>query len=120
MGKILIADGNPDFRELIIFALRFAGYIVSGASSGDECVRMARQFRPDLILMDAHFSDKNGYDACKELKMDDNTASILVILMLEPGMDPKTRAGIGECGVDIMIKPIDPDQLTQKVNSFMK
>ncbi len=120
MGKILIADGDPDFRELIIFALRFAGYIVSGASSGDECVRVVKQFRPDLILMDANFSDKNGYDACKELKVDDDTASIPVILMLEPGKEPKTRTGNEECGVEIMIKPIDPDQLTEKVNSLMK
>jgi DNA-binding response OmpR family regulator len=120
LGKILIADGNPDFRELIIFALRFAGYIVSGASSGEECVRVARKFRPDIILMDANFSDKNGYDACKALKVDDDTVSIAVILMLEAGMDPKTPDGIEDCRVEIMIKPIDPDQLTEKVNSLMK
>jgi DNA-binding response OmpR family regulator len=118
--KILIADRDPDFRELIIFSLRFAGYIVLGASSGEECVRAVKQFRPDLILIDANLSGKNGYDACKALKKDDDTASIPVILMLEPRKNSETQAGLEDCGVDVIIKPIDPDQLTQKVNSFMK
>lgn len=120
MGKILVVSNDRDFLELILFSLRFAGYIDRGSSSGEDCVRVAKQFCPDLILMDVQLPGMNGYLACRVLKLDNETASIPVILMMERGENPDNRGGLDECGEGIIIKPSDPDQLTRKVMSFTK
>lgn len=120
MGKILVVSNDRDFRELILFSLRFAGYIDTGTSSGEDCVRVAKQFCPDLILMDVQLPGMNGYLACRAMKLDHDTAPIPVILMMERGENPENQRGIVECGEGIIIKPTDPDQLTRKVISLIK
>jgi CheY-like chemotaxis protein len=100
--------------------LRFAGYRDRGTSSGEDCVRVAKQFCPDLILMDVQLPGMNGYSTCRALKLDHDIASIPVILMMERGEDPDNQGDIDEFEVGIIIKPSDPDQLTRKVISFLK
>jgi CheY-like chemotaxis protein len=68
MAKILIAEDEPDIRELVAFTLRFAGYEVVSASNGEEAIQLAKDELPDLILMDVRMPRMTGYEACKILK----------------------------------------------------
>jgi DNA-binding response OmpR family regulator len=120
LGKILVADDDQDRRELIIFSLRFAGYIVLGATSGEEYVRVAKMLKPDLILMDVGLLNMNGESACKALKKNDDTDAIPMILISEPGDYPDSKTGVEDCVVDVIVRPIEPDELTKKVNLFLK
>ncbi len=120
MGKIIIADHDRDFREMAIFALRFAGHEAFGASDGGECLRIAKQVKPDLILVEVNMPVIDGYDPCRLLKQDEVTASIPVVLMQSPGQERDAQFGIKECGEDIIFKPIDPDQLTDRVKEWLK
>jgi CheY-like chemotaxis protein len=63
MAKILIAEDEPDIRELVMFMLRFAGYEVVAASNGEDAVRTASREVPDLVLMDVRMPRMTGYDA---------------------------------------------------------
>jgi two-component system, cell cycle response regulator len=120
LRKILVADHDRDFRELVILSLRFAGYEAYSVSSAEECCRLAKTIRPELILVDMNLPDMSGYGTCEALKLEQETALIPVILMKE-----STSVGLSEpskerCEVEVFYKPIDADLLTQKVNAYFK
>jgi CheY-like chemotaxis protein len=120
MAKILVADDDREVRELILFTLRFAGHEVLGATNGEECLKMAKEHKPDLILMDVRMPKMNGYEACQALKADPATQAIPVIFLSARGQEADVQAGLLAGGADYMIKPVSPDQLTKKVNRFLQ
>lgn len=79
--RILVADDEPAITALVAEMLRYAGFAVVQARSGAEAVSLARQERPDLILMDVMMPDLDGRDACKVLKMDQSLREVPVILV---------------------------------------
>lgn len=68
MKTILVADDKAAGRELVRSVLEACGYIVVEACDGNEAVRLARQSRPDLILLDLHMPNMDGFGALKELR----------------------------------------------------
>jgi len=120
MARIIVADDDREVRELIIFALRFAGHKVIGAQNGKEVIQLAHQLKPDLILMDVRMPIMNGYEACKTIKAENETKSIPVIFLSARGQEAEIQAGLSAGGDDYILKPISPDQLTKKVGLFLQ
>ena len=120
MARLLVADDERDVRELIIFALRFAGHEVQGVSNGEELLNLTKASMPDLIIMDVRMPKMNGYEACKILKADNHTSSIPVIFLSARGNDEDVKAGFEAGGIDYILKPISPDKLTEKVDQLIK
>jgi len=73
---ILIADDHDDNRELLQLLLMGAGYQVKEARDGSECLTIARQEPPDLIVMDLSMPVLDGWGVFRELKTDNRTQSI--------------------------------------------
>jgi len=119
MAKILVADDDREVRELSIFTLRFAGHDVLSATNGEEAVIQAKVYGPDLIIMDVRMPKMNGYEACKILKSDATTSSIPVIFLSARGDESDVQAGLNAGAVDYIQKPIAPDQLAEKVRSYL-
>ncbi len=120
MARILVADDDREIRELIIFALRFAGHDVLGASNGEECCQIAKQSHPRLIIMDVRMPKMTGYEACKVLKADKATSAIPVIFLSARGQEAEVQAGLDAGGDDYILKPISPDKLTEKVKHYLQ
>jgi DNA-binding response OmpR family regulator len=120
MAKILVAEDDRDVRELYIFTLRFAGHEVLGVSDGEEAINQAKQNLPDLILLDVRMPKMNGYEVCKALKADQFTSAIPVIFLSVRGQESDMQAGLNAGAVDYMLKPISPDQLTEKVHYHLQ
>ncbi|MFH2102824.1 MAG: response regulator [Chloroflexota bacterium] len=119
MAKILIAEDEPDIRELITFALQFAGYEVFSASNGEEAVDLARRARPDLIILDVRMPRKTGYEACVEIKADPEMENIPVIFLSAKGQDSEIQAGFEAGAEEYLLKPFAVDQLTQRVQTVL-
>jgi two-component system alkaline phosphatase synthesis response regulator PhoP len=119
MTKILIAEDEPDIRELVAFTLRFGGYEVVTASNGEEAVKLARQENPDLILLDVRMPRMTGYDACREIKADPNLKMIPVVFLSAKGQESEIQAGIESGAEEYLLKPFAPDQLTQRVQAIL-
>ena len=79
-SRILVADDEPAITALVAEMLRYAGFTVVRAHGGAEAVSLARNERPDLILLDVMMPDLDGRDACKVLKMDQSLRDVPVIL----------------------------------------
>jgi DNA-binding response OmpR family regulator len=120
MAWILVVDDDREIRELIVFTLRFAGHAVVSATNGEEGCVLAKQNKPDLILMDVSMPKMNGYEACKALKADKETASIPVMFLSVRGQEAEVLAGLNAGGEDYFLMPISPDRLTEKINIFLK
>ena len=119
MIKILVAEDEPDIRELVAFTLRFAGYEVVSGSNGEEAVELARQETPDLIILDVRMPRMTGYDACKLIKEEPELRDVPVIFLSAKGQEAEIQDGMEAGAEDYLLKPFAPDQLTDRVRSIL-
>ncbi|MBM3152476.1 MAG: response regulator [Chloroflexi bacterium] len=115
MAKILIAEDERDIRELITFTLRFAGYEVVAAGNGEEALDLARQEKPDLVLMDVRMPRMTGYEACARIKADPELQHIPVIFLSAKGQESEIDEGLKAGAEEYLLKPFALEQLTQRI-----
>lgn len=119
MARILIAEDEPDIRELVAFTLRFAGHEVTSTSNGEEAVQMASKLIPDLILMDVRMPRMTGYDACRIMKASPALKDIPVVFLSAKGQESEIATGLAVGAEDYLLKPFAPDQLTDRVKAIL-
>jgi DNA-binding response OmpR family regulator len=119
MARILIAEDEPDIRELVAFTLRFAGHEVITTSNGEEALRQASQLIPDIIIMDVRMPKMTGYDACRAMKADIMLKDIPVVFLSAKGQDSEIQTGLGVGAEDYLLKPFAPDQLAERVKAIL-
>jgi len=119
MARILIAEDEPDIRELIAFILRFAGYEVTTTSNGEEALTQAAVLIPDLILMDVRMPRMTGYDACRAMKADSSLKHIPVVFLSAKGQDTEIQTGLEVGAEEYLLKPFAPNQLTERVKAIL-
>ena len=119
MAKILIAEDEPDIRELVAFTLRFAGHEVVATSNGEEALHKASEMVPDIILMDVRMPRMTGYDACRAMKADPLLKNIPVVFLSAKGQDSEIQTGLEAGAEEYLLKPFAPDQLTERVKVIL-
>jgi DNA-binding response OmpR family regulator len=119
MAKIVIAEDEPDIRDLITFTLRFAGYEVIAGSNGEEGYALTKQEKPDLVMMDVRMPKLTGYEACKRIKADPELAHIPVIFLSAKGQESEISSGLEAGAEEYLLKPFAPDQLTEQIRSVL-
>ena len=94
MKKILIADDKATSRELVRAGLEKGGYAVLEASDGIEALRSAREWKPDLIILDLHMPGLDGFAVVEEIRRDQGLASTPVMALTASAMrgDPDDSA----------------------------
>ncbi|MFH2202056.1 MAG: response regulator [Elusimicrobiota bacterium] len=115
--KILFAEDELDLRVPLQFRLRKAGYEVTAACNGQEAYDMARELRPDIILLDVRMPVLDGISACRKMRTCPELRDVPVILMTA------SVEGLGErvkqAGADAyMVKPFDPEELNGLLKRF--
>lgn len=78
--KILVVDDERNFLKMVAMRLESSGYKVIKLDSGARVMEVAKADKPDLILLDTVMPGKNGSDVCRELKSDEATRAIPVIM----------------------------------------
>ena len=119
MAKILIAEDEPDIRDLVAFTLRFAGYEVVTSTNGEEAVQLAIKELPDMILLDVRMPRLTGYDACKLIKAEPNLKDVPIVFLSAKGQETEIRDGMNAGAEEYLLKPFAPDQLTERVRSIL-
>jgi CheY-like chemotaxis protein len=120
MAKILIAEDEPDIRDLVTFTLNFAGHSVVAVGNGADAVVAAREESPDLILMDVRMPRMTGYEACALMKADPVTADIPVVFLSAKGQDSEIQTGLNAGATEYLLKPFAPMELTERVNVLLE
>ena len=119
MARILIAEDEPDIRELVAFTLRFAGHEVTTTNNGEEAFHKAGEIIPDLILMDVRMPKMTGYDACRAMKADKKLKDIPVVFLSAKGQDAEIQVGLEAGAEEYLLKPFAPDQLVERVKAIL-
>lgn len=119
MAKILIAEDEPDIRELIELSLGYGGYEVAAARDGQEAVEMALKDSYDLIMMDVRMPRMTGYEACRALKKRPEFSKIPIIFVSARGQDKDIKEGMAAGATAYIVKPFEPEQLLQKVKEIL-
>jgi DNA-binding response OmpR family regulator len=120
MAKILIADDERDIRDLVAFALRFAGYEVITTSNGEEAVQAVLEEAPDLILLDVRMPRMTGYEACRQIKEQPGTQDIPIVFLSAKGQEAEVNAGLQLGAVEYIVKPFSPDDLLTRVKAILR
>jgi len=114
---LIITDGKSANIESVNQYLSEHGYEVIVAYDGIDGFNMARNKKPDLILIDTLLSSVNGYQICSLLKFDIKFEDIVVVILTD-GDGPKYRQLSDNSGADgILVKPIDLNELMGIVRS---
>ena len=117
---VLVAEDEPDIRALITFSLEYAGYRVIEALNGEDAVALAKEEKPDLILLDVRMPKLNGYQACTVLKADDSTKDIPVVFLSARGQETEIRQGLELGAEEYILKPFAPDELYRRVGGILE
>ena len=116
---ILIVEDEPQNRKLFKDVLQYRGFAVLEARDGREGVSLARQHRPDLILMDIQMPIMDGISATRILKQDSITQDIKVVALTANAM-PGDREKILEAGCqDYISKPFRLHEFLEKIREYL-
>ncbi len=121
-GVVLIADDEQHIRLLIeqtLEDLEDEGTELLTAADGAEALRIARDERPQVVLLDVMMPNINGFDVCQQLKQELGAEAPFVVLLTAKGQAFDRERG-AEVGADrYMTKPFDPDELLETVRGAL-
>jgi PAS domain S-box-containing protein len=120
---ILSVDDAAANRYVVAHVLRQAGYTVEEAVSGQTALTQLREMnpKPDLVLLDVHLPDVDGFEVCRQIKADPHTAPIPVLQISAhyTATEERVRGLMG--GADgYLISPVDPDELVANVGALIR
>jgi CheY-like chemotaxis protein len=118
--KILIVDDDPVVHMLYKRHLEKEGFELLMARNGVEALTVAAQSKPDLILMDVMMPAKDGLAALRELKQNESTRHVPVIVMTANVSEYNTSAQEAKIGgaEGLLTKPLSPAKLVAEVRRF--
>ncbi len=117
--KILIVDDSKTIHNMLSSVLINNGYAVVPAMNGEECIALAKEISPDLILLDRQMPVMDGNETLKTLKADNALAKIPVI-MLTADKELKDMSQSLELGAqDYVVKPFIPYDLIMRINKLL-
>ena len=120
MKRILITEDQADIRKLIHMPLEFEDYEIREAPDGMEGLRVAKEFHPDLMLLDIMMpGELDGLQVCRNIKADPVLKTIKVVLLTARGQVADRQAG-KDAGADgYLIKPFSPLELIETLEGML-
>lgn len=117
---ILVVDDEKDLLDLIEYNLKKEGFNVLKAENGEEGIAIAKEHKPDLVLMDIMMPKMDGMEAVEKMRADDELKSIPIIF-LTARSDEKTEVeGLDKGGDDYITKPISTTKLISRIKAVMR
>ena len=119
-GKILVVDDEPDIVEFITYNLKNKGYLVASARDGVEAIRKAKEFKPNLILLDMMMPNKDGIETIKELRTMPEFDDTAIIFLTALSDEKSEIEGLKTGADDFIAKPIKPELLATRIGSALR
>lgn len=117
MFSILLVEDNEMNRDMLTRRLERRGFEVLAAGDGEEGLRLARERRPDVILMDMSLPLLDGWEATRRLRADAATRNLIVIALTAHAMDGDREKALNAGCDDYDTKPVDFARLLDKINA---
>lgn len=118
--KILVAEDNPDSRQLVMDIVTAMGHDVVASTDGREALQDVHAHMPDLAILDVDMPGINGFDLCQIIKRDTKTSHIPVLMLTaRADVDNKVH-GLGLGADDYLPKPFNPRELMARIETRLR
>jgi adenylate cyclase len=118
--KVLVADDNPNSRQLVKDIIEMSGYEPVVAIDGPSALAAAQSQTPDLVILDVNMPGMSGFEVCTMLKADEKLAQIPIIMLTAMADIDNRVAGLGLGADDYMAKPFSPRELAARINARLR
>ena len=120
IADILVVDDTPENLQLLSEMLKSWGYKARPVTSGTLALQAARSKRPDIILLDIHMPEMDGYQLCGHLKADD-TLKEIPVLFISALNETADKVKAFECGgADYITKPFQADEIHARIKAHLE
>ncbi|MCG7310099.1 response regulator transcription factor [Brachybacterium sp. ACRRE] len=117
-ARLLVVDDEPNIRDLLATSLRFAGFEVFTASTGNEAIREATEHQPDLVVLDVMLPDMDGFTVTRRLR---DRGEQYPILFLTAKDDTKDKVqGLTVGGDDYVTKPFSLEEVVARIRAVLR
>jgi CheY-like chemotaxis protein len=118
-NSVLIVEDNDHLRKILASILRFSGYQVSEAVSGNEAIDKAVLVKPGLILLDLSLPDMNGIHVARAIKKNRLTTDIPIVALSAYSREEEMEDALGAGIVDYLQKPVLAALIKAKIQEFI-
>ena len=116
--RVLVVDDEPSLSELLSMALRYEGWDVRTAADGLAAVRVARDFRPDAVVLDMMLPDLDGLEVLRRLRADGGDVPVLFLTAKDAVED--RVAGLTAGGDDYVTKPFSLEEVVARLRALVR
>jgi two-component system OmpR family response regulator len=116
--RVLVVDDEPTLAELVTMALRYEGWDVRSAGNGSTALRAARDFRPDVVVLDVMLPDMNGLEVLRRLR-EHNSALPVLFLTAKDAVEDRI-AGLTAGGDDYVTKPFSLEEVVLRLRALLR
>jgi len=120
MHRILIADDNDAYRELLEAYLVNVECEIETSADGDETLNKVASFNPDLVLLDVMMPKLSGFEVCKQLKDDPTTRRVMVLMVTALNELGDIERAVAAGTDDFLSKPVKQVELLKRVGNMLK
>lgn len=117
---VLVVEDEKDIQELIQFNLERDGYRVLAAASVEQARRLMGRSTPALVVLDLMLPDENGIDFCRQIRADERTRNLPVIMVTARDEDADVVSGLEVGADDYITKPFSPRVLLARVRAVLR
>jgi two-component system, OmpR family, KDP operon response regulator KdpE len=114
---VLVADDEPRITKLVAITLSGEGFRVITAANGEEAIRKAEEYRPDVVLLDIVMPDLDGIEVMRQLR---EGRAVPVVLLTAKGSTADKAKGLDLGADDYVAKPFHPDELAARVRAVLR
>ncbi len=117
---LILAVDDEELNLRLIQAALDPAYEVMTASSGEECLKLVKDIKPVLILLDITMDGVSGHEVCEKLQADEATESIPIVFITGSEETPNRIKAYANGAIGYILKPIDPKKLQGKIDKLLK
>jgi DNA-binding response OmpR family regulator len=117
--KILIIEDDPSFLRAVSHIVEKEGYNVTTASNGMTGLRMAKEDKPDLLILDVMLPGLDGFEICSRLRNEPETAKLPIIMLSAKGQEADRTTGLKVGADEYLTKPVNRELLLEKLTSLL-
>lgn len=117
---VLVVEDDPVIIDLLTLTLELEGWTVLRAKDAVSALEIARAERPDIVVSDVMMPGRSGLDLIADLRADEATAAVPVILLSARALAAEVAEGYSAGAVDYVTKPFDPDDLVERIRKVLE